>query len=542
MNGAWWEKDYLIFQDLRRRLIVIFHHQFEIILFIKIVLATILIFLTGYLFTRFLMRKGLKLNFLEMIGTAYLLGFGIIPFIPLVFSSLSIELQWLFLFIPILIIDVVLISLTFPKNINLDVLRRVLYDFGRKLVEKKDILFFFVIIYAIILSLVMLSVFRGVPLGVKWDSAIYAHDAELILHGTPFYLVSTLYTPFYLLILVSVTVLTGTKNVYNVSSLFAPLFSISGVPLVAFVLINKFTKNLKIIKLGTFLLVFVSEELMFWSLFGKGHIVGIAYIILSLNFFIRSFRKNGNRGDLSAQEDYISHFEVLLSGFLAGVAFLYHTSAGILISMIAFFLVIEGFVSRHKIRRIIRPVGLFFPISLLLTSMFWIPSLLLRSTVDWKLPPRQEWYMYIFVEAGPLQRILYPFLFYYVPRRQIPPPLPFANVLFGFGTGILFMFALIFIIFDRGLIQMIEKRLVCSCLIFAYLFPFHPILSGGAFYFLPNRFVIYLDVFSVLIITISLSNNQYFRRANKRYPFVFKIIWLIILIFTVRWYVFAMWQ
>ncbi len=554
----WFLGSYILqdFQAILSKLVLKPLSPFEIIALIKLVIVSIFIFFTGYLLTRLLMRKGLKLNFLEMIGTSYFLGFGVIPFITLLFSVFSIEFQWLFLFVSILAVDIVLFSLTFPESISVNELKTVLKNFGRRILNNKDTVLFFLIVYTFVFSLVLLPLLRGVYMGIRFDAWRYAIIAENIMQGkSPFSTeqiyfeeyttisqgppITYTYTLFYILMLVSLTVLSGIGDVKTVSYLFAPAFSISGLPLTTYILLNQF-KNAKsldrsVIKLGVFAVIFISEEIIFWSLWGKGNVVAISYILLSLNFFIRMLRRT-NMNDLIKQKGVKTPFNAILAGFFAGVACLYHITAFLLVDIIVFFLIIEVLFFRKEIKRILIPVGVFLSISILIALIYWIPHLTLNYYLPQTSSPQDSSYKwtYLFVEADIIQRVLYPFLFHYVPFIYPDAPIVHRYLFFGYGTAILFVSAFISVIINRKWVHNIEHRLLVASFILSYLFPLHPIVTV-TFHFVPNRFVIFLELFSSLLIIYSLSSEHI-----KRYRILFIILWCIMLFLTLRWFSYAL--
>lgn len=364
---------------------------------------------------------------------------------------------------------------------------------------------------------------------------IYFEEYTTISQGSP---ITYTYTLFYILILVSLTVLSGIGDVKTVSYLFAPAFSISGLPLTTYILLSQF-KNTKpldrsIIKLGVFAVIFISEEIIFWSLWGKGNIVAISYILLSLNFFIRMLRRT-NVNDLIKQKGVKTPFNAILAGFFAGVACLYHITAFLLVDIIVFFLLIEILFFRKEIKRILIPVGLFLSISILIALIYWIPLLTLNYYLPQTSPQdsSSRW-VYLFVEADIIQRVLYPFLFHYVPFIYPNSPLRHHYLFFGFGTAILFMSALISVIINRKWVHNIEHRLLVASFILSYLFPLHPIVTVS-FHLIPNRFVIFLELFSSLLFIYSVSSKY-----TERYRILFIIIWFVMIFFTLRWFSYAL--
>jgi hypothetical protein len=280
---------------------------------------------------------------------------------------------------------------------------------------------------------------------------------------------------------------------------------------------------------------------MFWSFWGKGTIVAISYLFLSLNFFIRILQRR-DRNERITQRKLEPHVEAILSGLFTGIACLYHISAFIFVDIIVFFSLVEFLVSRRTLKKLLVPLGVFLTIGISFTLIFWLSrELIFSSLIRSPDPFLVRGDDYLFVKAPIIQGILYPFLFHYIPspHHRLPLPIQVTYALFLFGTAILFLLALFSVFFDKSWTKHTEKRLLLCGFVVTYLMPLHPILTLGVFYFIPNRFLIYLEVFSALLALSSLNRN-FVNRINRCPPFLF-IIWLLILLFTFRWYFYALW-
>jgi hypothetical protein len=213
-------------------------------------------------------------------------------------------------------------------------------------------------------------------------------------------------------------------------------------------------------------------------------------------------------------------------------------AAFVFVIIIAFFLVFEFLIFRREIKKILVPTVIFFSISIAISLIYWIPFLFIENFVpqisqqNANAGTTDRWNS-LFIASNITQRLLYPFLFHYVPFVYPRSPLAHHYVFFGYGTAVLFVIALFSIFSNKTWIKSIEKRLLVSGFIVTYLFPLHSIVTR-TFYFAPTRFVIFLELFSSLLVLVSFN-----KKLVNRYYILLTIIWLIVLFFTIRWYAYA---